>query len=169
MCSGCGNDFTWELFLQQDSQLCCLFCNSQVNALAEIREMKNEVAGLRDELHKVKKLVQDGKAVKVANVNQEESRVEDSVGRDDGFQTVRNGRKANVQTIDSASTTLQNRFGSLQKETEPELDVILVVGSLVIGQGYEFVEASLVENIGCKVEDITERVDHLLENSKEKL
>ncbi|MPC17175.1 hypothetical protein E2C01_010021 [Portunus trituberculatus] len=57
---------------------------------------------------------------------------------DDGFKTVRNGRKVNAQTKDSATVTVQNRFAALQEETEPKPDVILVGDSLVSSQSNEF-------------------------------
>ena len=169
-CSGCGNGFVLELFVQQDSQLCCLFCNSQANALAEVKELKNEVARLKDELQEVRKLVQAGKAVATEG-EQEQSRTDDTTLADDGFQTVRNGSKANAQIVESATVTVQNRFAVLQEETEPEPDVILVGDSLVSGQGYEFCRGKPNRKHRCypgrKIEDITERVDHLVENTTE--
>ncbi|MPC40567.1 hypothetical protein E2C01_034128 [Portunus trituberculatus] len=121
--------------------------------MAEIKELKDEVARLRDELHEVRKLVQVGKAVKVANVNQEKSRVDDSAD------------------TDSATLTLQNKFAVLQEETEPEPTVILVGNSLVSGQRNEFCRGKPNRKHRCypgrKVEAITERVDYLVENFTE--
>ena len=168
-CSGCGNAFVLELFLQQDSQLCCLFCNSQASALAEVRELKAEVARLKDELQEVRRLVQVDEAVTADRGNQEDDS-QNVASSDDGFQVVRNGRKANVHSLDSATLALSNRFAALQ-EDKPEQDVILVGDSLVRGQGYEFCRNKANRKHRCypgrKIEDITERVDYLVENSKE--
>ena len=69
--------------------------------------------------------MQVDKAVKIANGNQEVSRVDDSADTD-GYQIVRNGRRANFQTTDSATFTVQNRFAVLQVDTEPEPDATLI-------------------------------------------
>ena len=171
VCSQCGNSFVLELFLQQDSQLCCLLCNSQAAALTEISELKAEVARLKDELQEVRKLVQDDKAVKVTSTSKDEDENRTAVtDSDDGFQVVKNGVKVNANRKTSATIALQNRFAALQ-ETESQQDVVLVGDSLVRGQGFEFCREKPSRKLRCypgkKIEDIYERVDHLVENSKE--
>lgn len=169
-CSQCGNSFVLELFLQQNTQLCCLLCNSQSQALTMIQELKNEVARLKDELQEVRKIVQEDKAVKVTSVSQDKNRIDDVTDTDDGFQVVKNGVKVNATRTDSATVSLQNRFAALQ-ETEPEQDVLLVGDSLVRGQSDEFCRGKPRRKLRCypgrKIQDITERVDHLVENSTE--
>ena len=49
-CSDCGNSFVLEFFVDEDIDLCCLFCKCEGTALAEIKELKQEVALLKDEL-----------------------------------------------------------------------------------------------------------------------
>ena len=49
-CSDCGNSFVLEFFVDEDIELCCLFCKCEGTALAEIKELKQEVALLKDEL-----------------------------------------------------------------------------------------------------------------------
>lgn len=170
-CSQCGNSFTLEFFLQQNQQLCCLFCNSQSTALAEIKELKSEVAQLKEELQLVRKLAQDSKAVEESRTNQTNARNKES--SDDGFISVQRGRKNNAnRAVESATITLENRFAVLQEEEEEsEPDVMLVGDSLVRGQGDEFCRNKPRRKFRCypgqKIEDITERVDYLVDNSKE--
>ena len=169
-CSSCGNSFVLEFFVQQNSQLCCLFCNCQAAALAEIKELRQEVALLKDELQEVRRLAQVGKAVEsTGEIQENASTVENSSG--DGFTVVRSGRKASAHSFESATVPLQNRFAVLQEEAEPEPDVMLVGDSLVRGQGNEFCREKPRRKYRCypgqKIEDITERVDYLVENSTE--
>ena len=97
-------------------------------------------------------------------------KIDDSADRD-GFQIVRNARKANAQSTDSATPTVQNRFAVLHKETEPEPDVILVGDSLISGQSNEFCRGKPNSKHRCypgsKIEHITERVAYLVESSTE--
>ena len=132
--------------------------------MAEIKELKDEVARLKDELYEVRKLVQVNKAPQIANVNKDVTRVDNSADTD-GFQIVRNGRKVNAQTTDSATLTVQNRFPVLQEETEPKPDIIPV------GDSNEFCRGKPNRKHRCyrgrKIEYITEIVDYLVENSTE--
>ena len=126
-CSSCGNSFVLEFFVQQNRKLCCLICEAQSASKAEIQELKQEVALLRD---KLKRLEQDGKAAESTG----ERHVNASTGGNssgDGFTVVRNGRRASAHSLESATIPLQNRFAALQKEDEPEPDVMLVGDSLV--------------------------------------
>ena len=168
-CSGCGNSFVPELFLQQNTQLCCLFCDTRFAALAEVKELKEEVTHLKEELRQVRSLVQDGKAVEDLGSSQSKDKDNTEVNSDDGFTFVRNGRKANARSVESAAVPLQNRFAALQSETKLEPDVVLVGDSLVRGQDNEFCREKPRRKHRCypgrKIEDITERVDYLVEHS----
>ena len=55
----------------------------------------------------------------------------------------------------------------MQEETEPEQDIILVWDSLISGQDYQFCKGKLNRKQLPWSQDITERVDHLVENSKQ--
>ena len=169
-CSRCGNSFVLEFFVHQNRQHCCLFCDFQAAALAEIKELRQEVALLKDELQEVRKVAQVGKAVESTGEDRvNASTVENS--SDDGYTDVRNGRKASALSLESATVPLQNRFAVLQEEAEPEPDVMLVGDSLVRGQGSEFCREKRRRKHRCypgrKIEDVTERVDYLVENSTE--
>ena len=123
--------------MQKNRQHCCLFCDFHAAALAEIKELRQEVALLKDELQEVRKIAQVGKAVESTGEDRvNASTVENS--SDDGYTDVRNGRKASALSLESATVPLQNRFAVLQEEAEPEPDVMLVGDSLVRGQGNEF-------------------------------
>ena len=67
--------------------------------------------------------------------------------------------------------TLKNRYAALQEDTKPEPDVIPVRDSFVSGQS--FCRGRPNRKYRCypgrKVENITERVDNLVENSKNTL
>ena len=164
-CSNCGNSFVLEFFVQQNRELCCLICDSQSASQAEIKELRQEVALLKDEL---RRLSQVNKAAESIGERQENaSTVKNSSG--DGFTVVRSGRKASAHSMEGATVPLQNRFAPLQEEAEPEPDVMLVGDSLVRGQGSEFCWKKRSRKFRCypgqKIEDITERVDFLVENS----
>ena len=63
--------------------------------MAEIKELKTEVARVKDKLQEVRKLVQAGKAI-ATNGKPEESRTDDTTLADDGFQAFKNGKTANA-------------------------------------------------------------------------
>ena len=166
-CSNCGNSFVLEFFVQQNSQLCCLLCDSQSAAREEIKELRQEVNLLKDELERLEQVV---KAVQSTGERQDNaSTVENSSSN--GFIVVRNGRKATTQNLENTTVPLQNRFAVLQEEADPEPDVMLVGDSLVRGQDDEFCREKPRRKFRCypgqKIEDITERVDYLVENSTE--
>ena len=186
-CSDCGNSFVLEFFVEEDIEQRCLFCKCEGTALAEIKDLKQKVALLKDELREtglahdstvnelrqevallkgelqvLKGQVQVGKAIREPQSN---------VSLDDGFTVVRSGRNASAPSVESATVPLQNRFAVLQEEAEPEPDVMLVGDSLVRDQGSEFCREKRRRKFRCypgqKIEDITERVDYLVENSTE--
>ena len=170
-CSGCGYSYVKGFFLRENIELCCLICVSQAPALARIKELENEVAQLKDELRVVRRQAQDGEAVADTGLRKDISEDNVQAISDDGFTMVRNGIKPNATSVVSATVPLENRFAALQNEAEPEPDVMLVGDSLVRGQDNEFCRKRPRRKHRCypgqKIEDITERVDYIVENSTE--
>ena len=170
-CSGCGNSFVLEWFLQQNSQLCCLLCDSQSVTLARIKELENTVTQLQAELREARGQRQEGKAITDTRSLGNGDKDTIQADSDDGFTTVRNARKTNASSVVSATVPLKNKFAVLENEAEPEPDVTLVGDSLVRGQGNEFCRKKPRRKLRCypgqKIEDITERVDYMVENSPE--
>ena len=147
-------------------------CNGKSAMQAEIVELKQEIALLKDELLKAIRPAEVRRAVEDTGESQNNaSTVVNS--SDDGYSVVRRGSKSTAprKAPESASVTLQNRFAVLEEEAEPEPDVMLVGDSLVRGQGDEFCRMKRSRKFRCypgqKIEDITERVDYLVENSTE--
>ena len=171
LCKVCESSFVLEFFLEQNKELCCLICNAQCKALAEIKELRAEIALLKDELSDFRKVVEVDKAINEKNKEEDEVRP-DYV--DDGFRFVKKGRKAKAsqQSTESATISLKNRFSVLENETDPEPAVVLIGDSLVRNQDREFCRGRKDRRKhrclpGRKIEDVTERVPFLVENSKE--
>ena len=87
-------------------ELCCLICDALSAQQAEVKELKQEVAHLKNELRRLGE----------TRVERQEntSTVEKSSG--DGFKVVTRGRKASAQSLESANVPLQNRFAPLEEE-----------------------------------------------------
>ena len=154
--------------MQHNSELCCLFCDCKSAVEAENKELRQELALVKDELRKLKQVVE---ASEGTEERQENASTVENNPDDGGFTVVKNGRKASAHSSESAAVPLQNRFAPLQEEAEPEPDVVLVGDSLVRNQGDEFCREKRRRKFRCypgqKIEDITERVDFLVENSTE--
>ncbi len=169
-CCNCGNSFVLEFFLQQNRQLCCLFCNTQSKTLAKVDKLEKEIVSLKKKLLELEERQQGQVSEAVIRTGENNiSSIENST--ENGFTVVRGSRKASVPKIDSATVPLENRFAVLQEEAEPELDVVLVGDSLVRDQGRHFCHKKPRRKVrsyrGKKIEYITERVDYLVENSTE--
>lgn len=86
---------------------------------------------------------------------------------DDGFTPARNGRKVIAHCVVSATVPLHNKSAAMQNKAEPKPSVTLVGDSSVRGQGNVFCREKNRRRYRCypgrKIEDVSERVDYLVE------
>lgn len=174
-----GYPYVLELFLRQDT--CCLFCHNREKISVEVRQLRKEVDLLKRQLRGDDNLeTVDNSRQDDSSRSEDSNRSEDSIrsverdrkNSNEGFIQLKNGARAKVkETVDSA-ITVNDRKEILYDEVGDEPSFSLVGDSLIRGQDSKFCKDRKRKRTnrcypGQKIEEITDKVDYLVENSPE--
>ena len=161
----------------------CLFCELMCNLRVEIRKNSVAISNLSERVQRCETdagmvsakavFVEEVEAEVLGKVDNLETRmvkVETRLEDRDGFQPVRRGSKVKVSTSNS-SVSVNNRFQVLEDQVQDDPSIILLGDSLIRHQEEEFCTKGPRRKRfcfpGCKIQDVTEKVDDLVINTSE--